>query len=161
MQSIGEVAKMTVTKRFTFEAAHRLCNPDITEQENVDLFHACHHIHGHSYKLFVTVEGLVNRKTGFVVDFKKLKSIVTEQIVNVFDHKMINEEVEYYKNNPTITITCENMLVFMWGLLNPSFREMGCTLKELKLYETEDSYATYRGETTWVMAKDGTPYNAL
>ncbi len=139
-----------VTKEFSFEMAHAL--------ENYD--GACKHIHGHSYKLFVTVKGspindTSNPKHGMVIDFGQLKRIVNSQIVERYDHALILrdtpqkselhkamqqefEKVELVDYQPT----CENMIALFSELIMAEL-PTHVTLHSLKLHETETSYAQW------------------
>lgn len=142
-----------ITKIFTFETAHVLYNYD----------GKCKNMHGHSYKLFVTVKGnpindINNVKNGMVVDFGDIKKIVKEEIVNVWDHavllnalsphKELGEDLEQ-KGHKVIYCnyqpTCENMLYDIAKKINnklPSHVQ----LAYLKLHETENSYGEWFAE---------------
>jgi 6-pyruvoyltetrahydropterin/6-carboxytetrahydropterin synthase len=113
---------MIITKIFKFDAAHKLNNYD----------GLCANLHGHTYTLHVSVKGKVN-KNGFVMDFKDLKEIVKERVLLKLDHNYINEII----SQPT----AENMCIWIWKQLIPKL-----DLYEIQLYETPDSYATYRDE---------------
>lgn len=120
---------LTVTKRFTFEACHHLPYYE----------GACHRLHGHSYKLNVTVTGdritdKDNPKCGMIIDFKDLKKIVNKEVVDRYDHTDLNTFFE----NPT----AENMVVAMAHDIEHNLPE-GVKLVSVKLWETEDSYAEY------------------
>lgn len=119
---------ITVTKRFSFEACHHL--PYYKG--------ACHNIHGHSYKLDVTVGGEViedknNEKCGMIIDFKDLKEIVN-RVVNHLDHSNLNE----YFENPT----AENMVNEI-GIIISHNLPNNIYLVSVKLWETDTSYAEY------------------
>lgn len=119
---------ITVTKRFSFEACHHL--PYYKG--------ACHNIHGHSYKLDVTVGGEViedknNDKCGMIIDFKDLKDIVN-RVVNHLDHSNLNE----YFENPT----AENMVNEI-GIIISHNLPNNIYLVSVKLWETDTSYAEY------------------
>ena len=118
--------RVSVTKCFGFEAAHHL--PDYNG--------ACNRLHGHSYKLQVTVSGSVDKVSGMVVDFGVLKSVVKEQIVDKYDHQYLND----FFTNPT----AENMVQSFFIDLSHKFSNMGLTLESVKLWETESSFAECR-----------------
>lgn len=138
-----------VTKEFTFEMAHALWNYD----------GPCRNVHGHSYRLFVTLSGVPvddpeNPKNGMVIDFTDLKSIVRNEIVNVFDHALVvcklfdKEKSEMFAKMFRNTVfvdyqpTCENLITdFAEKIMSrlPS----GVKLHSLKLYETATSYAEW------------------
>lgn len=139
-----------ITKIFTFETAHVLYNYD----------GKCKNMHGHSYKLFVTVKGvpandLENAKNGMVVDFGDIKQIVQGEIIDEWDHavlvnalsphKLLGEDLEA-KGHKVIYCdfqpTCENMLYEIAkkikNRLPPHVK-----LAYLKLHETENSYGEW------------------
>lgn len=141
--------RVRVTKQFNYEAAHALWNYD----------GKCKNIHGHTYKLFVTVIGKPinepgNEKTGMVIDFGDLKRIVREKIVDVFDHAVILNKNAPYKdfiNVPEmferfITTdyqpTCENMVIDFADIITKELPE-GVDLFSVRLYETETSYGEW------------------
>lgn len=120
--------KVSVTKKFTFEACHHL--PFYVG--------ACHNLHGHSYELEVTVSGEVirdesNEKCGMILDFKDLKSIVNGLIIDKVDHSILNNLFP----NPT----AEVMASSFFCTLDDVLEEKGLTLERIKLWETRDSYA--------------------
>ncbi len=141
---------INLTRKFTFEMAHALKGYD----------GACRQIHGHSYKLFVTVQGEPcdnpeNPKCGMVLDFSLLKAVVNRTVVDIYDHALVLKEGsisdtllaamrEEWSNIRTVPYqpTCENMVV---DIANTIAKELpqGVRLSEIKLYETENSYATY------------------
>ncbi|MGU3376202.1 6-pyruvoyl trahydropterin synthase family protein [Chryseobacterium sp. M5A1_1a] len=142
-----------ITKIFTFETAHVLYNYD----------GKCKNMHGHSYKLFVTVKGkpindIENPKNGMVVDFGDIKSIVKSEIVDVWDHSVLlnaltphkelgddleqrGHKVIYCSFQPT----CENMLYAIAAKVKSRLPE-GISLAYLKLHETENSYGEWFAE---------------
>lgn len=139
--------KIRLTKQFTFEMAHALTRYD----------GPCRNIHGHSYKLDVTVEGvpqtdLSSPKQGMVIDFSELKRIVNENVIGKVDHALfLSDEtplsvVEQLKNNyERVTVlpcqpTTENLL-FIFGELITSALPEGVTLYSLRLHETDTSFA--------------------
>jgi 6-pyruvoyltetrahydropterin/6-carboxytetrahydropterin synthase len=128
---------------FEFASAHRLHNPDLSDDRNREIFGKCNNFpcHGHTYKLCVTVEGPINPETGMIINFTDLKKIVQDHIIERLDHHFINEVDPYCRE---IT-TCENMIEYIWHILRGYF-PAGVKLVELKLFETPTSYATCRGD---------------
>lgn len=118
--------KTSVTKCFEFEASHHL-----PEYEG-----ACSRLHGHSYKMQVTVSGSVDDMSGMIIDFNVLKSIVKDKVVDKYDHQYLND----FFPNPT----AENMVQHIFKTLNVSFSKMGLTLESVKLWETATSFAECR-----------------
>lgn len=132
-----------VTRRSTFSASHRLYNPALSDAENNALFDKCAnpHGHGHNYVLEVTVAGTPGEKSGYVIDLKKLKSIIQEEVLSRFDHKHLNHDVEYFKE---LVPTAENIAVVIWKLLAPRIKDG--KLFSVRLHETENNVVEYRGE---------------
>jgi 6-pyruvoyltetrahydropterin/6-carboxytetrahydropterin synthase len=128
--------KKTITKEFKFDSAHQLCNEDLSNKENCDVFGKCYNVHGHTYHLFVTVSGM--EENGMIINFNELRRIVEENVINKFDHKFLNDTPEM----KGMITTCENQIEIIWDLLEEDLFNLGVQLEELKLYETETSYAT-------------------
>lgn len=144
------MAKIRLTKEFSFEAAHLLDDYD----------GACREIHGHSYRLFVTVRGIPatdskNPKLGMVLDFGLLKQIVNEQVINRLDHAFVLRHTDKNQHivatlgdrfNRIVLVdyqpTCENMLTDFASRIAPQLPE-GVELYALKLHETATSYAEW------------------
>lgn len=113
---------MIITKIFKFDSAHKL----------EDYKGQCGNLHGHTYTLHVSIKGNI-KATGLVLDFKDLKEIVKNKVISKLDHQYINDIIK----QPT----AENMCLWIWEQL---INELD--LYEIKLYETPDSYATYKGD---------------
>ena len=135
---------MLVSKIFTFDSAHRLINSKFSEEENRELFGKCSNFpcHGHTFTLIVTVDGPIDEDTGMVVNFLDLKELVNRVIIDKLDHHFIND-VEGIKG--TIT-TSENIIKWIWKELDKEMKNKTYHLYELKLYETSNSFVTYKGE---------------
>ena len=132
------VKKLTITKEFQWDCAHFLHDYKLTNEENKKIFGPCNNVHGHLYRLFVTVGSHGNSLTnGMIINFVLLKSMVNELVVKRFDHTNINDDV-LYDNRLT---TCENQIQDIWDILDSEFNKMGIKLRKLKLYETPSSFA--------------------
>jgi 6-pyruvoyltetrahydropterin/6-carboxytetrahydropterin synthase len=134
--------KLTVTRIAHFNAAHRLHNPNWSDEKNAEFYGKCNNknYHGHNYKLLVHVTGEVNPETGFVIDLKKLKHIIKIKIENRFDHKNLNLDTEEFKS---LIPTAENIAVVIWNLLKQDLNDYKL---KVTLYETERNYVEYCGE---------------
>ncbi len=86
-----------ITRRETFNAAHKLWKPEWSEEQNDEVFGKCanKNWHGHNFQLYVTVKGVPNPDTGFVINLKTLSSIVREKVVEALDHKNLNLDVPF------------------------------------------------------------------
>lgn len=130
------MCRITVVKRFRFEAAHRL--PDYNGP--------CRNLHGHTYVLQVGLRGVVG-KDGFVVDFKEIKALV-KPLLEVLDHSFLNEvDLEphgyaFPSDNPT----AERMVQWFVDVIAKELavRNLPLNVELVKLNETEDSYAEWR-----------------
>ena len=133
-----------LTRRERFSAAHRLFNPALSDEENEKIYGLCANPnwHGHNYILWVTIQGEVNPGTGYVVDLKKLSQIIQEKVIKKVDHKNINTEVEFMKDQ---FISTENLAKGIWNELKPSLLELGAELHSVKLQETENNTVEYFG----------------
>jgi 6-pyruvoyltetrahydropterin/6-carboxytetrahydropterin synthase len=135
--------EVTVTRRLQFNAAHRVHNPALSDEENARLFGKCNNPngHGHNYLLDVSVRGQIDPRSGYVIDLSVLKRIVEERVVSRIDHKHFNLDVEFMRGvNPT----SENIVVALWRELEPSVRPG--QLVRLVLWETTNNYVEYTGE---------------
>src|SRR5690606_13616798 len=94
-----------ITRRERFSAAHKLYREDWSQEQNEAVFGNCSNPnwHGHNYELFVTVKGEVNPDTGFVIDLKKMKSIILKYVISKLDHKNVNLDVDFMKGKKAST----------------------------------------------------------
>lgn len=131
--------RTSVTREFVFDAAHRLMHHP----------GKCKNIHGHTYKVLVTVSGDIHPTTGIVMDFKDLKTAVTP-IIDEFDHKLIlnydDKEAIYARPGADDVMrlmdgepTAENTAVYIAGVL----KELGFNVIKVQVYETPTSHATW------------------
>ena len=133
---------LTVTRRLTFNAAHRVHNPALSDAENTRIFGKCNHPnwHGHNYVLEVSVSGEPDSATGYVIDLGLVKRIVESEFVQRVDHKNLNLDVPFLSGtNPT----SENIILACWRVLEPALRPG--RLSRLRLWETENNYVEYEG----------------
>ena len=133
---------VTVTRRVRFNAAHRVHNPALGDEENARIFGKCNNPnwHGHNYTLDVSVEGDPDPKTGYVFDLSRLKLVVEKEITSVVDHRNFNLDVPFMKD---VIPTSENIVVAFWKILQPKLSP--ARLKRLVLWETENNYVEYDG----------------
>jgi 6-pyruvoyltetrahydropterin/6-carboxytetrahydropterin synthase len=133
---------LTVTRRLTFNAAHRIHNPALSDEANARLFGKCNspNWHGHNYTLEVSVTGAPDPESGYVIDLAALKQLVERSLLDHVDHHNFNLDVpEMAGTNPT----AENIILMFWRVLEPAIRP--CTLSRLRLWETENNYVEYDG----------------
>jgi len=136
-----------LTKQVLFSAAHRLYNPEYSFEKNDEIYDKCNNLygHGHNYILEVTVAGVPDPNTGYVIDLKKLKKILNEEIIEKVDHKHLNYDVDFLKG---IIPTVENLAVIFWKILENKISDG--KLYKIKLYETPQSFVEYYGENVEV-----------
>jgi 6-pyruvoyltetrahydropterin/6-carboxytetrahydropterin synthase len=132
-----------LTRRTTFSAAHRLWSTYLTQEENIALYDKCANPngHGHNYVLEVTVQGTPDPHTGMVLNLTELKQAINEQIIAQVDHKHLNYDVPWLEG---VIPTTEVLVMKFWQRLEHALP--GGLLYEVKLYETENNIASYRGE---------------
>ena len=132
--------KVAVFRKEHFNAAHRLHNPNWSDEKNNRVFGKCNNpnYHGHNYELIVRVTGEPDPVTGYVIDMKVLSDIVKENILIKFDHKNLNLDTDEFKNlNPT----AENISIVIWNILRSKI-DNKYALK-ITLYETERNFVEY------------------
>jgi len=132
--------KVSVYRKTHFNAAHRLHNPEWDDATNQKVFGKCNnpYYHGHNYDLVVKVTGEVDPRTGYVVDMKILKDLIEEHVLDRFDHKNLNIEVEEFK---TLNPTAENIAIVIYNILREQLQSsLDLTVR---LYETERNFVEY------------------
>jgi 6-pyruvoyltetrahydropterin/6-carboxytetrahydropterin synthase len=140
-----------LTRRATFSASHFYWNPAWTAEKNEQVFGRCanRNGHGHNYTLEVTVAGEPDPVTGFVVDLKWLRDAMEREVLAAWDHRHLNLEVpEFAASETAATIpTTENLAIAAWKRLEASFLgAVGARLSRVRVYETPEIFAEYRGE---------------
>ena len=132
--------RISVFRKAHFNAAHRLHNPNWSEEKNQAVFGLCNspNYHGHNYELEVKVSGEVDPDTGYLIDLKDLKQIIFEEVEQRFDHKNLNLDTEEFKDlNPT----AEHICYVIWQLLRA--RLVDKYELKVRLYETPRNYVEY------------------
>lgn len=133
-----------ITRRETFNAAHKLYREDWSQEKNWEVFGKCsnHNWHGHNFTIFVTVKGVPNPDTGFVINLKDLSQIIKEEVVEPLDHKNLNLDVPFLKG---LLASTENIVIQIWDRILEPIRQAGGELVKIKLVETENNYVEYFG----------------
>lgn len=135
-----------LTRRATFSASHFYWNDAWSAEKNQQVFGRCanRNGHGHNYTLEVTVAGQPDPVTGFVVDLKWLKDVIERDVLTAYDHRHLNLEVPEFRTNIPTT---ENIAIATWRRLEPSVSAAGgARLSRVRVYETPEIFAEYRGE---------------
>jgi 6-pyruvoyltetrahydropterin/6-carboxytetrahydropterin synthase len=134
---------VTVTRRMTFNAAHRVHNPALSDLENARLFGKCNNPnwHGHNYVLEVSVRGPVDERTGYVLDLSHLRDVVAREILEKIDHRNLNIDVDFMRD---VIPTTENLAVACWRILSPAIAP--AELQRIRIWESENNMVEYAGE---------------
>ncbi len=135
-------AQVTVTRRLRFNAAHRLHNRALSNEENRAVYGKDNNVHGHghNYVLDVSVRGPLDPRTGYVIDLGELQRLVQATVIDQLDHHNMNHDVEFLRDvNPT----SEHVLLACWRLLQPLIGSGH--LARLRLHESENNYVEYEG----------------
>ncbi len=133
-----------ITRKASFNAAHKLARQDWSDDKNRAVFGKCSNPnwHGHNYQLFVTVKGEINPETGFLVDLKWLKDIINVHVVDKIDHMNMNLDVDFMAGKLAST---ENLAIAIWDILHPHIEAANASLHCIKIYETENNLVEYFG----------------
>ena len=138
------MARVKVTRRVHFSAAHRLGRADWDEARNRAVFGLCSNPnwHGHNYEMDVTVEGDIDPETGYVLDLKVLRELVETRVIDELDHGNLNLDVAWLEG---INPTTENLVVAIWRRMDGALPG-NVRLSRLVLWETPRNYVEYSGE---------------
>lgn len=129
-----------LTRRFVFSAAHRLCSADLSPAAQESAYGMCQNVHGHNYRLEVTVRGSVDPATGFFGNVMDLKALVDERVTDRCEHRMLNE-IDLFAD---VITTMENLASRIWEVLEAPLADRGMELYEILLAETDDNIVRLR-----------------
>jgi 6-pyruvoyltetrahydropterin/6-carboxytetrahydropterin synthase len=127
---------VSVSRRESFNAAHQLFDPALSDDENRRLFGKCVNLHGHNYVLDVVVAGEIDDATGYVWDLKQLSDVMRRQIIEEVDHRNLNTDVPWLKG---CIPTAENLALAFWERLQPELPEG--LLRSIRVSETDKNWA--------------------
>jgi 6-pyruvoyltetrahydropterin/6-carboxytetrahydropterin synthase len=125
-----------VSRRESFNAAHQLRDPSLSEEENQRLFGKCANLHGHNYVLEVVVAGEIDPSTGYVLDLKQLSDVICRVIIREVDHRNLNTDVPWLQG---LIPTAENLARAFWGRVGSELPEG--SLRSVRLWETDKNWA--------------------
>ena len=134
---------MKVCRRETFNAAHRLFNAHWSDEKNMEVFGKCSNpnYHGHNYVLETWIEGEIEEETGYVIDLKKLKDLIRDEISERFDHRNLNLDCVEFEN---LKPSAENIAFVIWNILREKLdAKYGLSVR---LWETENNVVEYSGQ---------------
>jgi 6-pyruvoyltetrahydropterin/6-carboxytetrahydropterin synthase len=138
--AVDTAPRVAVFRKEHFNAAHRLNNPNWSDEKNARVYGKCNNpnFHGHNYDLIVQVTGPIDPETGYVMDMKYLSDLIKEHITDRFDHKNLNLDTDEFADlNPS----AENIAIVIYTILRNKLSE-GLDLK-IRLYETERNFVEY------------------
>lgn len=124
-----------VSRRESFNAAHALRDPGLSDAENRRLFGKCANLHGHNYVLEVVVAGAIDDATGYVFDLKELAQVIDRRIIQDVDHRNLNADVPWLQG---CIPTAENLAVAFWERLRSELPEG--LLRSVRLWETDKNW---------------------
>ncbi|MBL1175815.1 6-carboxytetrahydropterin synthase [Pantanalinema sp. GBBB05] len=129
-------AYLTISTHFS--AAHRLARPDLSFEENCEIYGKCARPngHGHNYHLEVTIKGEVDPRTGMIADLVAFQKAVDTYVVEPFDHTFLNKDIPYFAN---VVPTAENIAVHIRDLLQEPICQIGAQLHKIKLIESPNN----------------------
>ena len=129
-------AYLTISTHFS--AAHRLAHPDLSGEENAEIYGKCARPngHGHNYHLEVTVKGEIHPRTGMIVDLGALQKVIEDRVVEPFDHTFLNKDIPYFAQ---VVPTAENIALHISNLLQQPVGELGAELHKVKLIESPNN----------------------
>jgi 6-pyruvoyltetrahydropterin/6-carboxytetrahydropterin synthase len=125
-----------VSRRESFNAAHQLRDPALSDEENRRLFGKCVNLHGHNYVLEIVVAGKIDDASGYVWDLKELSDLVCRLIIDDVDHCNLNTDVPWLAGRIP---TAENLAMAFWERLQPELP--GGLLRSVRVSETEKNWA--------------------
>ena len=129
-------ATVLISRRESFNAAHQLRDPGLSDAENDRIFGKCANLHGHNYILEVVVTGQIDQATGYVLDLKTLSDIICTQVIRDVDHRNLNTDVPWLKGRIPTT---ENLAQAFWERLRPELPDG--LLRSVRLWETDKNWA--------------------
>ena len=125
-----------VSRRESFNAAHQLCDPRLSDEENERVFGKCANLHGHNYVLEVVLAGEIQQATGYVMDLKQLSDVISRRVIQDVDHRNLNTDVPWLEGRIP---TAENLALAFWERLRSALPDG--VLRSVRLWETDKNWA--------------------
>jgi len=129
-----------ITKVFSFCAAHQYGHSDWSDEKNREVFGPDARVHGHNYKLEVTVTGEINPDTGFLIDLGELSQIVNDNVLSKLDHSQFEKDLPWFKDKQP---SSENLVIFIWDEISKYLKS--AKLHRIRIVETPTIYTDYYG----------------
>ncbi len=131
-----------LTRRFGFSASHRLHSTALDVPANACTYGLCENIHGHNYRLEVTVKGVIDPKTGFFCNVMDLAEIVKRLVVDPCEHRYLND-LPLFQG---VITTMENLASRIWGAIEPELKSRGMLLSDVLVAETDENWVRIRAD---------------
>ncbi len=143
---LGNNMEAYLTISTHFSAAHRLARPDLSLEQNCEIYGKCARPngHGHNYHLEVTIKGEIDPRTGMTADLVAFQKAVDDYVVEPFDHTFLNKDIPYFEK---VVPTAENIAVHIRDLLEDPIRQIGAQLYKVKLIESPNNSCEVYGTT--------------
>lgn len=136
--------RLEIVHRQEFSAAHRLHSEALSAEENRQAFGPCEHVHGHNYVLEVAVRGPLDPRTGMVLDLNQLSKIIVAEIIELVDHRFLNDDVPFLQDLPVFT--AENLAIAFWNRIAAHEAGWGeARLHRVRVMESEANFVDYLG----------------
>ena len=134
----GNSMEATLSLKTHFSAAHRLALPELTLEQNSEIYGKCARVngHGHNYHLEVAVTGEMDARTGMIVDLESLQRVIDDYVVEPFDHTFLNKDIAYFAE---VVPTAENIAFHIAQLLQQPIRALGVELEKITLIESPNN----------------------
>jgi 6-pyruvoyltetrahydropterin/6-carboxytetrahydropterin synthase len=135
---------MVISKKVEFSASHICRSSQLTDAENERVYGAAANPlgHGHNYVVEVAIEGDPDPVTGMILDLKRLREILEDKVLNVYDHRLLNREVEPFDH---VVPTVENIAIDIWNRVAPVIGGRA-RLHSVRVHETSELFVEYRGQ---------------
>jgi len=130
------VVTVQIGRRESFNAAHRLYDPGLSDEENRRVFGKCANLHGHNYVLEVVVGGEIDPASGYVMDLKHLSDVICRRVIRDVDHRNLNTDVPWLAG---CIPTAENLALTFWERLRTDLPDG--RLRTLRVWETDKNWA--------------------
>ena len=134
--AVSSSTTVLVSRRESFNAAHQLRDPGLSEAENRRLYGKCANLHGHNYVLEVVVAGEIDQTTGYVLDLKQLSDVISKRILEDVDHHNLNTDIPWLQG---LIPTAENLAVAFWERIRSELP--AGALRSVRVCETDKNWA--------------------
>ena len=139
---MSDAITIALGRRYCFAASHRLHSEKLSDPENYRVYGKCNNPygHGHNYVVEISVSGKVDPETGMIVNLTDLDGYVEREVIEAFDHKSLNEEVEVFRDRVPTT---ENLCIEIFRRLK---KFPLASLERVRVEETSNNAFEYAGE---------------